>query len=333
MTYRTGTIANTLPTYNLIISVLQQDMLNVGWKLWSTNNGNVVANQYMWRVYKSPGSGSANGNNSIGTDWFMGLGWDIASNGNLIMTIMESYENVTNTIQNYCPNTAPTPIANGACNANPTALPNITGSNAMYLATNTQSALSQSNTVYYYSVTIDRLILCTSNGSGVANFGVSMYGGMYDSFMANTLDTMPIVLFNLTANNASQSPPMSANALSGGAFFTREPYQSTSLATNFCGSYNPFNNYSISMPVEGYTQRYLSSRALLMGRTITAYTGSYIRGLLKDVWFVNSVNNIVGPTRGDIIQFVQNGVTITATNINPYGIYNYTSWCPYFAQV
>lgn len=336
--FRTGTLVSPTPAPNLVISLMESDMLNVGWVKTSTN---VVANQNIWNVYKSPGT-----NNSIFTDFYVALGWDNTSNANLMITLFESWNTTTNTASQYCPNTAPVPLGNATCNAFPSALPNVTGSNIGYFGTGTiDSYFSQTNETYWYSITIDRVIVLTSNAASNINAGASFYAGVYESIMANTLDPVPIVLYNMGGSvGLSAVPPFAYPQYSAtGAIFTREPNQASACTSNFYGGvtqlFNNYGNYqATTTSTDVYTNKYLVSRGVLTGRGgNNPAVAIGMRGLIKDIWYTN-INN---PTRGDIIQFVQNGVTINAycalggtgwASIVINGSYS-TSIRPYMANV
>lgn len=322
MTWRTGNVANTLPSPNLINSVIAPDMVNTGWVQVSTN---VAANNYLWNVYKSPGA-----NNSLGNDWYLAFGWDTASNCNLFITIMENWDNTLNVARNYVPNTSSIfPQPNGVCNVNPSVLPNISTSNIGYIGTGmslTQggnTALSTSaNNIYFQSITIDRVIVATSNGanatgSNTFNVGITAYAGMYDSYWrTNTeygvADTMPLVLMMFTYQNSLGHLPQAANSPSMPPIFTREigifSLGLTPDTTNFQGYAQKQLNYwdGVLNQKDVYTGQYQISRVVLNGRFSTASNYPSVRGLLKDVWY-SSVYGV----KFDPVQWVQNGVTVS----------------------
>jgi hypothetical protein len=336
--FRTGTLVSPTPAPNLVISLMESDMLNVGWVKASTN---VASSSYIWNVYKSPGT-----NNSIFTDFYVALGWDNTSNANLMITLFESWNTTTNTASQYCPNTAPTPLANATANAFPSALPNVAGSNIGYFGTGTtDSNFSQTNETYWYSITIDRVMVLTSNAASNINAGASFYAGVYESFMANTLDPVPIVLYNMGSTLAynTNAPFPYPNYSTAGAIFTREPNQPSACTSNFYGGvtslFNCFGQFqTLSNSTDVYTNRFLVSRGVLTGRgSSNPSTPVGVRGLIKDIWYIN----INTPTRGDLIQFIQNGVTINAycalggsgwTSIT-LGAANPTTIRPYMANV
>lgn len=232
------------------INTIGGDMINTGWVQVTTQNtvGNAMANaitapngtidgnSVVYNVYQSPGS-----NNQIGNTWYVALGADCNTNTRLVIVgpFMTWNLNGKNLAANFIPaNAAGGMTSNDAANGiswNSSALggntlPTLGGGqstvgggsgfcNIMYLSTqtvNVSSIFSNTpntlGTAYYYSVTIDRLIMglgnltpgsvtTTSGGlmSGQGSFAnaVTWYIGTYDTTLPSYIMPNPLVMFNV----------------------------------------------------------------------------------------------------------------------------------------
>jgi hypothetical protein len=334
MTYRTGNVANIAPASNLIIKIVEPDMINAGWVKVSTN---VVANQYIWNVYKSPGT-----NNYITRDWYLSLGWDNASNCNVLCTIFENWNSTTNTALGYPPNAVSglvtTPIAgnanvHGTFSLNPSVLPNVTGSNIQYIATGvaginavgTTAMSTTANNIYFNNINIDRVILASQNANnqmqnGQSVFGYSFYAGTYDSFQyPKAPDIMPICMCPLGVITAGGTPtlPVAANNLvTYPVMYTREIGNFVSpFNSNFQGFYNyAYTLQNITNQVEQYSNQFMVARCTISGRfnNPSAVIGT-MRGLLRDVYFCENI--VLTATRGDLMNFVMNGNVVNTVSL------------------
>jgi hypothetical protein len=321
-----SSISNPAPYY--VKTQLEPDMINVGWQLVSSNiaaNTGNVGSEYMWDVLWS-----ANNLNQIGKDWFIALGWDNASNANLICTVFEQWNGVgqgggtvagSNLCLGYPPGFAVGAAqgANNWCNVSPSTLPFTPNSNCGCLASATgtlSNSLPVLSFTYSHSVAIDAVITMSSNAAAI-NSGPAYYLGTYDTFLNPTVDVYPIMALNFglqttsVAGIAPGSPLTTANALS--ALFTREPTLNTAptLSTNFSGTmyvgmyFNSRANFGgaagILNNVDFYANKFIYSRALVFG------VSNGMRGLAKNVYISNASGN-----RGDTVQITINGQTYTA---------------------
>lgn len=321
--FRQAPVANNpAPAQYYVNNCLYPDMINVGWVKVSSNitvNTANTTNAWAWDVLKSPAA-----NNQIGKDWYLAFGVDIASNANLALTIFELWNIAgSNQATGYPPGmvisatgtaSLPPQAPNAWCNVNSSVLPYAPASNCGVIiagvnATNT-NAFSTFLYTYSHSVTIDRVITMSSNAATV-NSGHAFYAGTYDSFMNPLQDVMPICAINWTTvvnsyqpSNAPGQSGVFANNVVGMA--TREPELiATGNTYNWvitsCGGLNFPPVWSSSTPhTDYYANKYTFSRGMISGM------GGGLRGLLKDVYVTNAVNN-----RGDTSPITINGVTYT----------------------
>lgn len=345
--FHTATIANVPnPAPFYIKNSLEPDMINVGWVLVSSNiaaNAANAASSYQWDVLRS-----GNSVNQIGKDWFIGLGWDTASNANIAVTLFEQWNGSgsgggtavgSNTCLGYPPNftqTSSLPQANAWCNVNPTTIAFTPGSNCQGMTSFSTFGISTLNFTYSHSVTIDRIIFMTSNQASI-NSGPAYYVGTYDSFMSPIQDPYPLLAHNFnvqyttygyTVGQLVGSPTNSSNSIIG--MSTREPglipaIGTTNFTAGICGQINFNMACAISgNQVEYYSNKYLFSKGLVQGRTFSGAINSFpgVRGTIKDVYLVP-----VNANRGDTTTITINGNTYTAaflTNNGPLSGYNVT---------
>lgn len=338
--YNSGYITSSVaPAPNYIINYLEPDMLSVGWVKSSTNVATNTANpgsNLVFNVYRSP-----NTVNSLGKDFYVAIGWDNASNANIAITVFEQYDNssggaTSNTCLGYPPLQGVTRAIVGAnlwCNTNISGLPNTPGGNCGYLISTVDNNLSTTSFKYYHSVTIDRVITCSSNTSSLQS-GHAYYAGLYDSFINPVIDQYPICIVNLMAS-ATQASVSSANLSTMTGLTTREPAAytkgSSAQGQNFSISINgPLNRIgsTSASQFDAYANRALVSRIILAGRTTSAGGDDGYRGLLKDMYCHQAV--FVPSNRGDTIDITVNGVkynAVCARNTVFSSVY------PYFLQV
>lgn len=338
--YNSGYITSSAaPAPNYIINYLEPDMISAGWVKSSTNVATNVGNAgstLIFNVYRSP-----NTLNSLGKDFYLAIGWDNASNANVAITTFEQFDPSTNACLGYPPLqgrvTREIVGANLWCNTNSSGLPNTpsVNGNCGYLMTSTADNLSNVSFKYYHSVTIDRVITCSSN-TGSLSSGHAFYGGLYDSFITPTLDQYPICVVNFLSTST-------VGSISGGTLSTliglttREPAAFTKGATaqaqNFTMAFGGPLNYlgtpSTSV-LDAYANRVLLSRVVMLGRTSSQGGNDALRGLLKDVYA--SQSSYIPSNRGDTIETTINGTKYTATCLRAtsFGIVNFY---PFFLQV
>ena len=353
--YRTNNLAANNPMITFL-QTIEADMLNVGWVLVTANaSGNFNANaanstgtgntntQILIDVLKSP-----SGNNSIANDWFMALGRDLQTNTTLYVSMFAGYNSVSQQAWNYyLPNTTAatmTPAANGFnLNATPTGLyftsstVSVAGavssnaSNARIFAFSTtslanavvatagQNVTNSNGFIYYYSVTIDRVIMAMANVQSLNSSGSAFYVGMYDSFMPTTVDPYPLMM----ANIASAQFQSSGITILGGVSLT-EPYFAASNTPVAGASGNwgllctfAFTNHILGDGYLGDSQTF--ARIPVSGRgnqTIGAGAASGYRGLLKDCMGSTYVAG-----RGDVLSWVFSNTQYNATMIGGTSTY------------
>ena len=321
--YRTSIISSSnSPAVDLIRIGLEPDMLNVGWVKASTNvvtNAANSSNSWIWNVYKSPA-----GNNSLGKDWYISLGWDSASNANIAITCMEQWTGgSSNVALGYVPRQGDGSMApqgsNGWVSLGSSGLPLTPGGNVGHMTiggvSSSANALPTYSYTLYQSVTIDRIIFATSN-TQTFNDGASFYAGMYDTFLNPLLDPYPIGIFNLNRWGTS-------SLLTNGNAYTIEGAATRNIMPSV-SQYNFTMNRNTAMqtlnPIayggqEIFSNRWLFGRALIcsLGNPNAGTTGG-LRGLLKDIYLSGIV-----VTRGDTTQIVINGATYNATSMYPVG--------------
>jgi len=335
--FRQGTISSVSnPASYYIKTQLEPDMINVGWQLVSSNiaaNSGNVASEFLWDVLWS-----SNTANEIGKDWFIALGWDNASNANIVCTVFEQWNGVgqgggtvagSNLCLGYPPNfvVGAAQGANNWCNVSPSTLPLTPNSNCGWLACGSGASLSNALPVlsftYSHSVSIDCVITMSSNSAAI-NSGPAYYIGTYDTFLNPLVDVYPIMVFNfgVATPSAIGIAPGGGLANTMSALFTREPSLNSAptSVTNFAGTmyagmyFNGTAVYSggagLINAVDFYANKFIYSRALVFGN----HNG--MRGLAKNVYVSNSVGN-----RGDTVQITINGQVYTALFIsNNWGV-------------
>ena len=363
--------ANTITAGNGIltfIQTLESDMTNAGWVFASQNvASNFTANaannttntQILIDVLKSP-----SGNNTIGNDWFVAIARDSATNTQLIMSMFAGFNAASNQAWNYyLPNSSGTtcvPAANGFnLNSTPTQLyltsatVGAVGSvianagNARIMALNTANMPTTANGFnYYYSVTIDRLILCVANGvasqTNLNANGVAWYVGTYDSFMPLSIDPYPLAFANLAAAATGSGAITNIQAFGLTApYFTASNVAPAGFAANGgiiaqyvwnnCSAINDF--YLGSGANGGGSTTYLA-RMCVHGRDGGSYSGGVnqgLRGLFKDLVASPLVSN-----RGDTVFWTFNNAQVNATYIgNNGGNFNGSIVCygPFILQI
>lgn len=338
--YNSGYITSSVaPAPNYIINYLEPDMISAGWVKSSTNVATNVGNAsstLIFNVYRSP-----NTLNSLGKDFYLAIGWDNASNANLAITTFEQFDPSTNACLGYPPlqgRVAREIVgANLWCNTNSSGLPNTpsVNGNCGYLITSTADNLSNVSFKYYHSVTIDRVITCSSNTASLSS-GHAFYGGLYDSFITPTLDPYPICIVNFLSTAATSG--MSVGTLSSiYGLTTREPAAFTKGAAaqgqNFSMSFGSLLNYTgapTGGQLDAYANRVLLSKVVMFGRTTSQGGGDALRGLLKDVY--GHASSFTPSYRGDTIETTINGTKYTATCIRASAT-GLTTFYPYFLQV
>lgn len=356
MTFRANNITAN-GGMNTFLTLIESDMINAGWVSvtskvaanFTANAGNTTTNtQILMDVLKSPGT-----NNAIAADWFVYLGTDLATNGSLYVSMSQAFNAATNLITNYilCNVTATTtlPYANGFCsNANTTnayfsnttvgtGTQTANGSNARVLCLNSTYMANTANSNgfnYYYSVTIDRLIMAVANVNTL-NTGPCFYLGTYDSFMPLTIDAYPIVMANL----AALVLPSNINGLSGGApnepvFIAQSIVPAGDAGNFFFKTQFSWNNLVGGVTADSYlggNQPF--ARLPIMGTGGNAQnTPSGFRGLFRDCMVTPLPSG-----RGDLAFWTFNGTQYNATCFGAgTAIYNSgiaTSYGPYVLQV
>jgi hypothetical protein len=338
--YNSGYITSSVaPAPNYIINYLEPDMITAGWVKSSTNVATNVGNAgstLIFNVYRSP-----NTLNSLGKDFYLAIGWDNATNANLAITTFEQFDPSTNACLGYPPLqgrvTREIVGANLYCNTSSSGLPNTpsVNGNCGYFITSTADNLSTVSFKYYHSVTIDRVITCSSN-TGSLSSGHAFYGGLYDSFIIPTLDPYPICIVNFlsTAGTAGVSSG-TLSTLFG--LTTREPAaftkgaqaQGQNFSMSFGGPLNFMGTPSTGV-LDAYANRVLLSKIVMVGRTTSQGGTDALRGLLKDVYA--SQSSYVPSYRGDTIETSIAGTKYTATCIRATSL-GVTTFYPFFLQV
>jgi len=329
--YRTTIISSSnSPAVDLIRIGLEPDMLNVGWVKASTNVVTNVANSsnsWIWNVYKSPA-----GNNSLGKDWYISLGWDNTSNANIAITCMEQWTGgASNVALGYVPRQGDASMApqgsNGWVSLGSSGLPLTPGGNVghMTIGTPGANALPTYSYTLYQSINIDRVIFTTSN-TQTFNDGPAFYVGMYDTFLNPLLDPYPIGMFNLNRWGGANLLT-NGNALSIEGAATRNIMPSVSQY-NFMMTRN--TTMQTLNPIgfggqEYFSNRWLFGRAMIVSlNNPNQGTVAGMRGLLKDIYLSG-----IPVTRGDTTQIVINGATYNATSMFGPG----TTAYPWMLQV
>ncbi|CAB4124251.1 hypothetical protein UFOVP49_89 [uncultured Caudovirales phage] len=330
MMYTTTTISSASPAVDYVINSLEPNMITVGWIKASTNvtvNVANAANTLVWNVYKSPSAC-----NSIGKDFYLGIGWDNASNANIAMTLFENWDSTANTCTGYAPNfrlgasTIQTP--NSWCNNWASPIGGDPVSNAAHSITIGTNKLSTTSQVCYHSVTIDRVVTFSANSAALTT-GHSYYGGIYDRFLSASTDTYPIAVMNFIGATWSNGPNAAAGNQSNYIGFTpREYYGSGGSNMWVAGAGTPLNVITNSATNEIYSNRQTTSRVILGGAASSASAGN-LRGLLKDIYYCGITGTV-----GDTISLTINGTAYTATLLRNSTLNNsYTSCYAYVLQV
>jgi hypothetical protein len=311
--YRSNTVIAQNPM-TLIIANLEADMLNTGWVSVNTaniQNAGSANTSARWDWWMSPAA-----NNSIGNNWYLGIATDMASNCQLFMTIAAN-ANVNwgsgNQIAGFTPIIGSLPIA---ANGFSTATANTCNNSGNVFTIGTAIMPNTgTGTLFMYTVTIDRIIVCVANAACTV-YGSTFYVGMYDSFMPLSIDPYPLIQSNIASYVAGATASM---ITAGSAGAINEPANNTTYVGNFCVS--TYFNWTALLQGDGYmgavaqqngNPRFPISRTVVLGRG-NAANSCGMRGLLKDVVISGFTGFTQAPYKGDMMTYNFNGTNTTYT--------------------
>jgi len=306
MTYKVGTL-NSTPAKDLV-DRLSVDMVANGWVLVENDYAEGI---YTWDVLRSPA-----GLNSVGNEFFVAIGYTTTGQTTMIWTAMKEWNTTTKRATRFLPNTANlVPDALGYNPQGAVALPS-TGTQI-----NFRTRTLATSDSYYYSVTIDRIIV-SGNALGSGSLRFFWYMGLFDSIVPLAVDPMP---FTFTGDFYTTVSNTGVNDSTAGLMLT-EPGQTTAANSNFVGGAVFVGSVSVSShrwvpnweAASGtgsgnnllrYTGQNLISRAMVNGRTVSSGDVTLaMRGFLKDVYGIAGGIYQVG----DIAEWVWGGTTYSA---------------------
>lgn len=354
------------------INTIGADMVNTGWvKVTSQNvigncmsnaitapNGTIGPNSTVYNVYQSPGK-----NNSIGNTFYLALGTDVQTNTRLVVCgpFMTWNTNPVggNLAQNYIPGNsnvsfsgATSVAANGFCINTSAFGGNVLSTleesynvNVMYMATlggigrpggpfsNTPNTMG---TGYYYSVTIDRVILSVANltpgcvqgypqqtyvGQPANRVAPVWYFGVYDTVLPAYINPNPLIAMNVYSVQNIYKPGGTGESGGGGIVFECHAgagggtMWSPIVSNGLWGlPYTVGGNGQLGDVDAGGPLAITPGRVLLYCRGSGGFQIGGVLGFFKDLyWF--GVNAPTFSGRGDTGAMVLDGITYGLTNI------------------